>query len=158
MKKSLVALAILAATSVAFAHGVTAQATGGNTVVSGSTASVTSNGTGSATASVGNIGYARTEVATSGAATGGITSSVVGGKLTVVDTRAGNVGVSGVTETYNRTDVVTTTTGGASAFGAAGGVAAAGAAGAGAFHTTITGPAGAVTDITGFQNTGVEST
>lgn len=52
--------------------------------------------------------------------------------------------MTGTTETYNRTDVATTATGGATALGAAGGLATAQASGSGNFHTTFGGPAGNV--------------
>ena len=144
MKKTLIALAVLAATSVAFAHDSTASATGGNVVVSKSVASVSASGAGSATSSVGNVGYAATSVGVTGSASGSFNSTGSLSNWSTTDTRQGSVGVTGRTETYNRTDVVTTQSGSASAFGAAGGAAIATASGSGNFHTTAGGPAGSV--------------
>ncbi len=144
MKKSLIALAILASTGFAMAHDSSASATGSNLVTSASVASVSAYGPGSATSSVGNVGYAATTVGVSGSASGNYST---GGNLTnwtTTDTRQGSVGVTGHTETYNRTDVITTQSGSASAFGAASGLASAVAAGSGNFHTVTNGPTGSV--------------
>lgn len=153
MKKSLIALAVMAASVSAFAHGAAAGAVGANSLVSKSTAAVTATGTGSATSAAFNQGFAATSVTAAGDAGGTHTANTVQktgtplwgtAQRTTTETKFGEVSISGRSETANMSGVVTTVNGSAAAVGAAGGVASSHTIGAGAFHTVKNGPTGNV--------------
>jgi hypothetical protein len=167
MKKSLIAMAVLVASTGAFAHGAAAVAAGSNSLVSKSVSGVVATGTGSATSSAFNAGFAASGVTVGGSAGGTSTASQVQNSghpiwgtatRTSTVTKQGDVSVSGYTETANMSGVVTTQSGSALAAGAAGGIAAAHAGGVGAFHTVNNGPEGSVAgSSTAFTASGVAS-